>query len=838
MPEIKLSAACHVFAGIILFLFCPLHEICGQQAGSVPSFPVYLITYDHGGVVPWGTQHFTKYLRSAADWLDRYPDFKIGLDNEAYAYDFLAKNDTSLLRELKGYLKKYNGRFGIGTCTYGQPLSQFVNEESNIRQIGYAIKTEERVLQCRPSVYLMSEHAMHSQIPQIIKGFGFKGAVMRTHFMMYGYNPTYNSPIGWWKGRDGSEIPAIPTYKGEGSAFGSDTEDNLILEVYPGPDCSLSLEDFREKFSGISPLLASRVDDSHLRQEELVKQYEGNPGFRWLLAEEIFPAFPTPADVFKTDPDDFHVRMPWGYCGNEIWNMSRTAETRVLTAERIAAFESILGGANHESDLHDAWKNLLIAQHHDIQICGILDASRKFLPASISTSDSIIRSSMNFMASRMSGGKIAQITVFNPMSWNRREWVKVEVIIPSGTPSFNILQNNVPVPFNVISFHKTAGSRSANAEVSFLADIPALSFRSFSVVASGKTEGSLKTISFDKEKLKIETPFWRIDLDRNGGIDSITSMKTGKTLTGKHKSAIFAGVIDGKSVESSGSWITDSVMMNNNQITLLEKGTIGTIPYSLKMILNDESPEISLIVKIHINNEKIGRVSDNKKETVSAFLHEEKLRFKVFPATIIGTEGIRDLPFTIAETDNKYIEGNYWTAVADGHSGMAFFNHGTMGSVREDDGGFSLPLAYSMYYIWRTVLLSGDYTYEFALLPFEGKWEKADLHRQALNYNFPIIAQSTKKGDGSLGSLFQPFSVTSGSAILSALFTDNGRPYLRFYESAGSNTDLQFSYVKVKSQLLETDLEGNEKEIVNSPLLFTPWLIRTFRLDIQKNDFK
>ena len=47
-----------------------------------------------------------------------------------------------------------------------------------------------------PPVYLMSKHAMHSQIPQILNGFGYDGANMRTHYMMYGYNPTFNVPIG------------------------------------------------------------------------------------------------------------------------------------------------------------------------------------------------------------------------------------------------------------------------------------------------------------------------------------------------------------------------------------------------------------------------------------------------------------------------------------------------------------------------------------------------------------------------------------------------------------------------------------------------------------------
>ena len=114
------------------------------QSATTPDAPLYLLTYDHGGLVLWGRDHFVKYLHSAADWLDRYPSFKIGLDNEAYTYDKLAEQDPAVIEEIRGYLSKYKGRFGIGTCTYGQPLSVFINEESNIRQIEYALAADRK----------------------------------------------------------------------------------------------------------------------------------------------------------------------------------------------------------------------------------------------------------------------------------------------------------------------------------------------------------------------------------------------------------------------------------------------------------------------------------------------------------------------------------------------------------------------------------------------------------------------------------------------------------------------------------------------------------------------
>ena len=381
-------------------------------------------------MILWGTDHFAERLRDAVGWLDRYPGFKIGLDNEAYVYDYLAERDPALLAELRGDLEKYAGRLGIGTCTYGQPLSCFINEESNIRQIAYALKTDRERLGCAPAIYLMSEHAMHSQMPQILAGFGFRGAIMRTHFMMYGYNPTFDVPIGWWVGLDGSRLPTVPTYPGEGAQFFKTTADNWFLTRYPGPDAKLGPADFQKQFAHIRPLLATRADDSGLRKEALVKQLEGNPDYRWLLLEELPSVFPKPTTEMKTLPNDFSVRMPWGYCGNEIWNLSRQAEVRVLTAERLAAIELLLGGTNREPSLARAWKNLLVGQHHDIQICGLLPDARKFLTTSIAASTNVANASLQFVASQMKCNGLAQVTVFNPLSWPRREWVEAELTLP------------------------------------------------------------------------------------------------------------------------------------------------------------------------------------------------------------------------------------------------------------------------------------------------------------------------------------------------------------------------------------------------------------------------
>ncbi|UCG57777.1 MAG: hypothetical protein JSU70_23295 [Phycisphaerales bacterium] len=796
--------------------------------------PLYMLTYDHGGLVLWGREHFEEHLSEATLWLDRYPSFKIGLDNEAYTYDQLATEYPATLEKIRRCLKAYSGRFGIGTCTYGQPLSVFINEESNIRQIGYALEADRKHLGCAPSVYLMSEHAMHSQIPQILNGFGFGGAIMRTHYMMYGYNPTFDAAIGWWVGLDGSRIPTIPTYTGQGAQFGRTTVDNWILTRYPGDNAPKSPADFRREFAHIRPLLASRADDAGLRKEALVKEYEGRPGYKWILLEEVFSTFPSPEKELLTRPNDFVVRMPWGYCGNEIWNASRQAEVAVLTAERLAAIEHSVGGEDRNPRLVEAWKNLLIAQHHDIQICGLLHDAREFLAKSLGISRGVIDASLRHAASMMSPGDHQQVVFFNPVSWRRREWVKVPISLPRGyAKGLEVHHGDRVLPSAILSadLHSDGSLRDIDLAVS--ADLPGLSVASFRLVPAGKSRPARnEALLIDSEILTIVSPHLSIRFDPKGGLSSITDRRTNKELTRAGKrSGFLAGKIEGVDTESSGRWVLRRGQGGAPWAVATENGFVADIPYTLQMKVYRDVPRIDCWVRLRFAGQRIGRISTNVRDFISGFVHEDKLRFKLFPAlNEDGTTGVRDLPFAVSETRNRYIDGLYFSALTGGESGIALFNRGTMGTVREKDGGFSMPLAYAMYYVWGTRMLSGDFEYEFAIYPFTGRWQKADLHRRAIEYNYQPVGLFAAAGVGALGHTIRPVTVAPADVVVSALYNTEDDLYLRFYEHEGNSRQVSITSTTDDVGLTEVDLAGREMGAVSGPLSFSPWQIKTVRI--------
>jgi len=193
--------------------------------------------------------------------------------------------------------------------------------------------------------------------------------------------------------------------------------------------------------------------------------------------------------------------------------------------------------------------------------------------------------------------------------------------------------------------------------------------------------------------------------------------------------------------------------------------------------------------------------------------------------------GIRDLPIAVSETSDPYVNGLYWTALADAGKGIAVFNRGTMGAVREKDGGFSIPLAYASYYIWGTRMLSGDFEYAFALYPFTGAWPSADLHRRAVEYNFPVVAAVTASADGPLGQTFRPVQVGSADAIVSALYGRGGKTYVRMYEYRGRAGEVSLGYAAGKARMTQVDLAGRDVGASPGVLSIKPWQIKTVKFE-------
>lgn len=784
--------------------------------------PMYLLTYDHGGYILWG-EHFKERLDSAVDWLKKYPSFKLGLDNESFAYDQYAETQPEIIDYIKEKLTEFKGRLAIGSSTYGQPLSVFVNDESNVRQLTYAIRTNLKYFSQTPKVFAISEHALHSQIPQLILLCGYDAAIMRTHFMMYGYNPTYPVAYGTWKGTDGTKIPTVPTYDGEGAEFGITTYDNWVLTRWPD-QTDRSLEDFAAQFPNIRPLLASRYDDIVLRCEELTKYVEEHKDqYQWILLEEIPKLFGKPQMEFSPNANEFVVRMPWGYCGNWIFNRCRQGELQVLTAERLNAWAVLTGGSPQQELLEESWKKLLVTQHHDIQICGLLDDEKSFLSKSLQTSQKVVEDSLSYLSQQFTTGNERYVMVYNPLSYPLCQNIEYQVSYPRGKggSSFSLWfgKEELPCEYEALDYKN---DRISRINLRFQAQVPPQTIRCYKISACNGTLSQrveLKVLS----RTVLETPVYTLELDHGG----IRSLKKGDTYWFNQKQgSLFAGVIDGKAEVSTGIWNTTR---RGSLIQAEYLGVIGTIGIHFSIIFAGERMDC----KVHFTHhgEKIGSVAPSSefKLNRNGFIHENKLRF-LLPLQLNQPKGIRDLPFLIEETPDPYIQGNYWTACSDDVLGVACFNKGAMCMVREENG-VSIPLEYANSYVWGTRALYGSSEHEFALLPFSGKWQDQDLHRAALAYEYPLSPYPVAENQhGKWQDEITFLKIDSSkNVLLSALYPEDGAIIARVYETEGKKGSITLSSPHASVEK-EVNLIGETLGEYHSDFLVDPHKIHSFRL--------
>ncbi len=773
---------------------------------------LYILTYEHGGYVLW-KDAVKPRLKKLFEWLEKYPHLRIGLDYESFTFDEFLKEDPEVVELIGQLLEKYPDRVGLGATTYGQPLSLTISEESNARQLSLAVKTNLKYFGKTPSVYSISEFALNNQTPQLAKLCGYEAAILRSHVMGYGYPRTFDSAWGRWIGKDLTEIPAVPTYDKQGRGYNCTTVDNWILSRWPVDSELYTLEDFEEMFSKYEPLLASRYDDLTQPIEKLVEYVETKDNYEYVLLEDIPEIYGEAKDELKTYDNDFHVQMPWGYCGNEIFNGCREGEVGAVQAEKLNALAVALGADSLENTITQAWQYTLAAEHHDVTICGLLDLSRRFIPTSLSASKEVQEKSLASIASRFAG-KEGDILAINMHSFAVDEWIN-------------------------------------GAHV----QLPAFTAKRISAAAP-----AVNGYSWNPENGELVTPIYRLSLTKEG-IAFIEDRKTGCRIFDNGNGGLFTAWIDGENRASEGEW---KVEIDGCGATAVQSGKIGSVLFRFEMRFNGENARIDCKSSFEMHKELVSDHTVTQGRPVPLTLcghhHEDKLCFVMNACLNEKRRMFRDLPYSISEwngalrkteeywypddrilidtevsaeesfNSTTYTHGIYWFCLRDENRGRAVFNKGCMGAAIQGNR-ILVPLLYSNEYMCGTRILEGVFEDEFAIMPFDSAVSNEELHKNAVSYSYPPAISSLGESDGELEELTAAkLDSKGGEVILTALYTENGATYARFcnYSDDAAVADFKafFGNVVAETDLLEKELGKVENGILN----FRPWEIKTVKI--------
>ncbi len=363
----------------------------------------------------WGYDVLPSSIRDMLH-LCREAGVKGNVNFDAIGYEKLATEAPDALAELRTAVQE--GMIEVVGASYGQPYGLFHGGESNIRQRVFGVRAVMRLLGVRPQTFWEEEFDFFPQLPQILRGVGYKYAAL---FFQWTWHtpimPVEETSCVLWEGMDGSQLLAVPRN-------------------------ALNLHQWPEDFEGLldSPALRSMPTPLLLQWLELMPSPDWMcraevilPPLRALRADPRFQIVPVTLSEFLrsacadapprryTLADVFHG-VSLGKNGDRLRRLSRAGEQQLLAAESLAALAGLFGRPYPSWDvyptweLEEGWRELLAAQHHDNDecegLCGFVGL--RSYERSLGLSGHVVERTMRWLAQR-----VRHSVVYNPLGWQR-----------------------------------------------------------------------------------------------------------------------------------------------------------------------------------------------------------------------------------------------------------------------------------------------------------------------------------------------------------------------------------------------------------------------------------
>ncbi|MBI4244043.1 MAG: hypothetical protein HY606_08140 [Planctomycetes bacterium] len=754
----------------------------------------YIAFGGHAGYLYWGDNWFNhmmpKGLMGFIKLARKYKGFKYLLEIDCYTLRKM-KEDGKWNRELKVIRDAIrDGLLEVVGGTYSMPYAQFISGESNVRQFVYGKEIVLDVLGQDVVSFACQEMLPHAQIPQLLKGVGIRYASTYICWPVRGeVGRVYKQKV-WWKGMDGSLVETSPSYK---------KSNYYIMDRLRAHQFLMEMAKY-----GIKKTLSVGIPDCRIEAgffplvtEKMIRWNISSKHIRYTTLKDYFKDTPKPQGIWKSKPEDFHWRMPSGLWGDRVQKQINDLETLVLNAERFYALSKLFGNADGETQIRDAWEDLMVMQHHDMWITRLMnDTGDTWYNAGKKDAQWVLKKSFRFIHQGIGlqqKRKKISIVVWNPLPFTRKELVTI--IEPNEGKTMH-----------------------------FYADIPPLGYKVYDLAKVATTKR--KHLRISTGRLQIENDFYFIKIGKCGTITTLTDKKTG------------ANIIDADSNVFTGYDIKNNRWINstkgNHKINLVESGDDATTILAenhycgIKQHIRISIEKTSRLIKFDVETDfgKKGKLIGDDlvrflKITPEQALSRDwednirKFRVDFFPA-FKNKKTYQHIPFGYFawEKQNPYeiyicnkwefttwsVNSMEWLAQSDGKWTFVHFNTGNYGYYVNGkclsnvfgyggkypiQGEFckkgTLPLIEEM----RQTLV-GIHRSRYAIAALNTGFENSGILKMHQEYNFPLLSYyvgGTRKNFSDSESFISLDADTN--VICSAIFSQGQNFYVRIAEGMG-----------------------------------------------------
>ena len=770
----------------------------------------------HGGV--YGHYPLDSYTDFMADQLEAHPDWDICLEIEPETWDSVAVRKPAALARLRALAEA--GRVEFTNPAYAQPYMYNIYGESIIRQLQYGM---ERIRKFFPDAefltYAVEEPCFTSALPGILGSLGFKYASLKCPNTCWGgYSAPFGKGIVNWTGPDGSSILAVPRYACEelgGKVW--ETRANGRYDDY-WKAC---------RRAGIKRPVGMAYQDAGwtfgpwLGVEPVMDEKD----YRYTTWRAYFEQEPADAvhETYRMSQEDVRPGLVWGaQVLQRLARQVRHTENYLLATEKTAALLSLAGGGKPDQALLDeAWRTLMLSQHHD---CWIVPYNR--LNRRGSWADNVAL--WTEAAERNCDEVLAALALPDGRDYRTRSFGVVntapfprtglaKVKIPQGYPErFRIEDGDG----NAIPYLVREGCAVLKVTVPATGIFP-IRFR-FDTEDT-RIQPETRIYGPGQGPVCIRTGFYTLTLspDQGGAVTSLRTRDGRETIcSGKVLGELLGRFLDEggerSSTEAPATIQVSTAPGLETRITI--RGFIGPAPFTQTISLTEDNPLIRFDLEIGWERSTgIGAYAqrDAYENPVRAFYDSKHDLRMLFPVEMETHTLYKDAPFDVCQSTLEDSCFERWEEIkhnvildwvdlcgSDGRSFALLSDHTTSYTY-----GPGHPLALTVQYsgngLWgRDYRLDGPTRLSCAILPHEGRWDEARIQECNLAWNEAFTI---------LPGLYEAQSLLdlSGTGyLLSALSATSDGLLLRLYNASGDASPKTLQLHLAASSVREVDLRG------------------------------
>ena len=807
------------FIVIVLSLYSAMGALTQQ---------VYFADGYHGGIYGHYPLWKTKFI---VDEFFEHPVWKIGLEIEPETWDTVklqTPEDYSLLQTIIS-----DKRIEITNPAYAQPYCYNTSGESLIRQFEYGIrKTRAHFPDVQFTSYAVEEPCFTSCLPQILKLFGIKYAVLKNPNTCWGgYTSAYGGELVNWIGPDGTSILTVPRYACE------ELEENSTWQT--------------KAWNNPRSFLDACFSQGIQNPVGMCYQDAGWRGGPWLGHGDSIKhdsRYVTWTDYIehistgKTD-DDWHfsqedvlVSLMWGSQAlQRIAQQVRRGENDMVTAEKMGVISNLENGMLYsQEEIDEAWRTLMMAQHHD---SWIVPYNRLFRQHTWAQQIEMWTGITSGIAGKIISSAVQSfgtasnpryIRVYNTLGVSRNEIIQITLGREFAQMNPEVYDSdNKKIPSWIIT-------ENDETQLFFKADVKPFGYATYLFLANDSRPKVEERVRFESDVCIMENDMYQMVLDASKGgiITHLIAKKEGNRDFAVQNGQYALGELRGYFYEEArfhSSTETPAILtvMEDHPFRIAVKieGMIADHPFTQIVTISDGQRRIDFDLTIDWKeNVGIGeyqQLKDDWRENPRRAFYDDRYKLNVlFPVELESPQLYKDAPFDVCESRHGNTFFNSWDKIKhnvilnwvdlvqqDGQYGFTLLSDHTTSYSFGEDFPLGLTAQYSGIGLWGV-----DYTItqptkmRFAILPHQGKWDDALITTESYRWNEPLIYSLHHDIEQREKSLIE----TENAAYeITAAKMDGNDIIVRLFNAAGDKTPQKITFNFPFIHIDEIDLNGN-----------------------------